>query len=772
MSDILVTTAAAEGEGSLSWAISQAMENGGGSVMISADLAGETLTLRDEDSADEFEDISLVVPDGVTLQLDAYLTLYDGAQLVMLPGSSLVGTAADSYVQVVTGGYFAASGCTVDVMLDMSNCYGVEEWHLEDVTFTSACPMRIPLEASMQPEAWTYTCTHPNAYAEFGDLYVAVGESFTITEEYLASLLPEGCNFVHFLWPFVEGELVVEDGITWYVEDMQVDSDTAVLRCGKGVTLKPDPASAYGEGSTYCISLWYGTLIADDLTLEGTLFIGAGAVVQGSGIHLNAEHAACLELVDWDSSQPLNFLPGVSYDVGHADAVLSLDVAGIAQSQVWTQQLLNAAKPSAFASVAISGVSLSGEEPGEDGKPLSFVLDGVRILEDSWLYADDSVWMEIRNTALGDGTMLEITNGRLENADLSGSLLQMYACQDVTLDSCYGNAEFYIGCGGSFVARNCDFSSVTWLPEDWMEGEGAVIDLSGNYWGTTDVEEILARFGAYAEYVRIDSVLSEWSAPEDPTEDSLTELAPSLSDDPGVYSVTVSSRVAAGATRLYKLSPSADGSWSIGVDADSLTAPLQLSVGTVDAAGQFSALQSLLLAADASTSSLRGVCATADSELYVRVQVPEGTSPFSLNISSTQPEGTVLATHNNSAALATLSAADGSVADSWVGSGDACDFYRVEMESAGSLHIALAQLDNAARVRIYEQRGDGSLAQLDSRTVRAAAGLDHTLALTAGSYLVEISSLDNGSGLFNTAYSLVLDKNEESSPLTSPIGIA
>jgi hypothetical protein len=160
------------------------------------------------------------------------------------------------------------------------------------------------------------------------------------------------------------------------------------------------------------------------------------------------------------------------------------------------------------------------------------------------------------------------------------------------------------------------------------------------------------------------------------------------------------SRVAVGAQRLYKLSTEEAGAWDISVAAGSYDSPLMLSVGTLAADGAFQAAESLYLVPDAATTSLRGVCTPAGQELYICVQATQGTSDFSLNISGTQAATAGLVTQDNSPAAATALAADGSTTHGWVGYGDAADFYRVQMDSAGSLSIALAELADISERRI------------------------------------------------------------------------
>ena len=123
--------------------------------------------------------------------------------------------------------------------------------------------------------------------------------------------------------------------------------------------------------------------------------------------------------------------------------------------------------------------------------------------------------------------------------------------------------------------------------------------------------------------------------------------------------------------------------------------------------------------------------------------------------------GSNLATQNNSAAEATELSSPSAAVSGWVGAGDACDFYRVEMASAGSLSLALSELESSARVRIYGERADGSLAQLDSRLVKGGSELEHTLSLNDGTYYLEIAAADGGLGACNTSYSLTLEKEEQ-----------
>ena len=231
------------------------------------------------------------------------------------------------------------------------------------------------------------------------------------------------------------------------------------------------------------------------------------------------------------------------------------------------------------------------------------------------------------------------------------------------------------------------------------------------------------------------------------------------------------------AVDYYSITVAGDGAYRVAVDTAALETAVQVSVGVLNAQGEFEPQQELLLAPGAALGTLPGVAVEQGQTLYVKVEAVGGEQNsggfYELSINGTVPSaGSGLATQNNRAEEATESAADGSSTRGWVGAGDACDFYRVEMANAGSLSLALGELESGARVRIYEQREDGTLAQLQSIAVRSGSELDRTLNLTTGSYFVEVASLDNGAGMHNTAYSLTLKKEEEEQQNSSGLNLA
>ena len=100
------------------------------------------------------------------------------------------------------------------------------------------------------------------------------------------------------------------------------------------------------------------------------------------------------------------------------------------------------------------------------------------------------------------------------------------------------------------------------------------------------------------------------------------------------------------------------------------------------------------------------------------------------------------------------------VITSWVGAGDALDYYSFNVEQAGTLSLCLSELEKNATVRLYQATESGYQQTL-STTVRAARGLDTELTLATGTYFLEIASYDNGAGRYNTTYALELEKEED-----------
>ena len=229
---------------------------------------------------------------------------------------------------------------------------------------------------------------------------------------------------------------------------------------------------------------------------------------------------------------------------------------------------------------------------------------------------------------------------------------------------------------------------------------------------------------------------------------------------------TVSNWVGAGDTEdYYVFTATGDGSYRVGIDSADLTTSLLLSVGCVEN-GEFSEMKSLLINPEDALYAIDRINLKEGEQYYISVQTSDGSgaTEYELYVKGDIIEDESLITDNNTKESATqleLVSSSDAVINSWVGAGDALDYYRLEMSQAGKLNIVLSDMETNARVKVYQDRGNGRYTQKLSATARANGGLDRTLSLTAGSYFIEISSYDNGAGRYNSTYALELEKEED-----------
>jgi len=229
---------------------------------------------------------------------------------------------------------------------------------------------------------------------------------------------------------------------------------------------------------------------------------------------------------------------------------------------------------------------------------------------------------------------------------------------------------------------------------------------------------------------------------------------------------TVSNWVGAGDTEdYYVFTATGDGSYRVGIDSADLTTSLLLSVGCVEN-GEFSEMKSLLINPEDALYAIDRINLKEGEQYYISVQTADGSgaTEYELYVKGDIIEDESLITDNNTKESATqlelVSSSDASI-NSWVGAGDALDYYQFEISQAGKLNIVLSDMETNARVKVYQDRGNGRYTQKLSATARANGGLDRTLSLTAGSYFIEISSYDNGAGRYNSTYALELEKEED-----------
>lgn len=226
----------------------------------------------------------------------------------------------------------------------------------------------------------------------------------------------------------------------------------------------------------------------------------------------------------------------------------------------------------------------------------------------------------------------------------------------------------------------------------------------------------------------------------------------------------------------FRITPEESRAYRVGVESSELLQQVVLSVGTKSEDGSFAVVRSIVVDSGAVVEEISGLALAAGKDYYIAVQtngVGEDAmqTPYTLRI---DPCGNMLVTDDNTAATANkLSWGESSepANRSWVGYGDAEDYYLFKLDGKSDVRLSVSELTSAARVTIHKENAAGGLTQVSTHSVRSG-GLDHTMSLTSGTYFVEIASYDNGAGRYNTTYALELEKEKEESPGNKEFAVA
>ncbi len=265
--------------------------------------------------------------------------------------------------------------------------------------------------------------------------------------------------------------------------------------------------------------------------------------------------------------------------------------------------------------------------------------------------------------------------------------------------------------------------------------------------------------GDYTCLGAFDKADAENSAPEGAESITLTPPAngSTMSESP------IRNWVGAGDTEdYYSFTASDVGIYHVCVDAAKLESSVWLSVGTLDAEGNFSVVKEALLLPNSPMTGVTGLRMEAGMQYYVRISTAEGAAgtSYDLYVQGDIDEASPV-TDNNTMdkawKLVKTNREDATVT-SWVGAGDALDVYYFEVDETCTFNLLLGDLEKNAKVKLYYDNGDGTLGNYLTRTVRAASGLNYSETLEKGVYYLEIASYDNGGGRYNTSYTLELEK--------------
>lgn len=215
---------------------------------------------------------------------------------------------------------------------------------------------------------------------------------------------------------------------------------------------------------------------------------------------------------------------------------------------------------------------------------------------------------------------------------------------------------------------------------------------------------------------------------------------------------------------FFFTSPGA-ASYIMGLEAAYLGTSVWMSVGTLSENGEFQVLQQTVITPNAAIHALDGMRLETGEQYYIRIHAEEDSigANYELYIKADVEDASLITDNNTMETATELSRTEDTAAriQSWVGAGDALDYYRLELDRSGNLTIRLDELETNVRVKVYQERSNGSTSLKYITTARASEGLDQTLALTSGTYFIEIASNDNGAGRYNSTYALELEKEEE-----------
>lgn len=286
-------------------------------------------------------------------------------------------------------------------------------------------------------------------------------------------------------------------------------------------------------------------------------------------------------------------------------------------------------------------------------------------------------------------------------------------------------------------------------------------DLAGNatyYWRVAAVDK-LGNVGAWAEGTPFITTV----AVDDNSPLKATQLA--LTDD---YAATASEWVGFGDKADYfKVTPSASGSFRVGLERVLQESHVYLSIGTLDEKGGFSSLRTLAVGPESPLMEMDGIAMEAGRDYYIRVMAYDSgagvyNGTYQLNVKGTVPEAGNITDNNDAGRASVLELADrgDARASGWVGYGDVTDFYRFELFDGGQVNLKLSDMQMAVRMNLFQKNDQGGLSQVSARSVRSS-GMEEALNLAAGTYYVQVQSYDDGAGRYNTGYMLDIDAGEQ-----------
>ncbi len=255
------------------------------------------------------------------------------------------------------------------------------------------------------------------------------------------------------------------------------------------------------------IKLDTGLTLEGDITLDhtevsGMLDLSEQSVIHGEGINFSGNSPICVSLVGWDGSASAlqaavkKALPAqTDYKLSASSPIIALNVTMITRDITIDEAWISSIVPKGFSDITLQSLDITG------GQTLRVTAGTtLNIATEADTYSGSSLYISGNSTLIVEpgaklvnqgGSYLSIHNngGRLEmdGTDLTNTYIECNG--EVTLTNCRGSGELLLlGEANKISITGCDLSQMEIGMDifDWT----TPIDLSGNYWGTTDLAEI------------------------------------------------------------------------------------------------------------------------------------------------------------------------------------------------------------------------------------------------------------------------------------------
>ncbi len=463
---------------------------------------------------------SVLLAEGATLKCEAGVSLsesgaYGEPVLVMQDGSTLVAEGL-----TVSGTVSLAPGARIlgDIHFEAGSRLKLLNWQgsaellltevLADANWTADAPLMIEIGSStFLMDGSTYLSGVSGAH-----------ELAKLPEEFGPYVVPStGASF--------SDKLTVKEGVELLMEGTM--SASSYLFEGNNVVRAAADSEVSELGCTYGGN---SVLEAYNTRFDVTVRLSRDMTLLGDNITFAAEVPLMLYFAgEWDGStaqleEQLNaiLVPVNNYTITRKDAALGISHVTLMQDAVLNAQ----SSPEGFSHLyfsfleIISGVTLTVDGSASFNSYSTHVNGGtlvvnsgakLGVVESDFNYI--LVSAGVNSGAPTDGTLI------MDGADLNGTEIECHG-GNLIMTNCRGEGTLFLTPSAThdgISISGCDLSQMTIeLLQDSLLGV-STIDLSGNYWGTRDMDEITARITGYdSSIIVIDSILTSPPGEEAP----------------------------------------------------------------------------------------------------------------------------------------------------------------------------------------------------------------------------------------------------------------